>query len=65
MPTKPNNAELRLNYITTCLTITSKTLGILASSAKTPFLEAISNTTQSLLKNIQVTICLNLTLLQV
>ncbi|KAJ6578373.1 hypothetical protein B0H19DRAFT_1253616 [Mycena capillaripes] len=53
MPTKPNDAELRLNDITICLAITSQTLDILARSAKTPFLEAISNTTQSLLKNIQ------------
>ncbi|KAJ7790503.1 hypothetical protein B0H14DRAFT_3161378 [Mycena olivaceomarginata] len=35
------------------MTVTAKSLGILASSAKTPFIEAISNTTQSLLKNIQ------------
>ncbi|KAJ6572258.1 hypothetical protein B0H19DRAFT_1065221 [Mycena capillaripes] len=54
MPTKPSDAEIRLNDITTCLTITAQTLGIVATSLKTPFLEAISNTTQSLLKKIQL-----------
>ncbi|KAJ6572273.1 hypothetical protein B0H19DRAFT_1065238 [Mycena capillaripes] len=54
MPTKPIGAENRLNDITTCLTVTARTLGILAMSLKTPFLEPISKTTQSLLKKIQV-----------
>ena len=38
----------------TCLTVTADTLEILANSLHTPFLEALSNTTQSLLKNIEV-----------
>jgi hypothetical protein len=46
--------QIRLNNIISCLTFIADTLQILASSFKTPFLEAISNTTQSLLKNIQV-----------
>ncbi|KAJ6556156.1 hypothetical protein B0H19DRAFT_1235442, partial [Mycena capillaripes] len=50
MPTKPSDAEIRLKDISTCLAITSKTLGILGSSVETPFLQAISNTTQSLLQ---------------
>jgi hypothetical protein len=56
MPPKRTFAQIRLNDITTCMAVTVKILGILASSAKTPFIEAIFNTTQSLLKNIQVTI---------
>ncbi|KAJ7839758.1 hypothetical protein B0H13DRAFT_1911078 [Mycena leptocephala] len=50
MPPKP---QIRLNNITTCLTLTADTIELLASSLNTPFLEAISNTTQSLLKNVQ------------
>jgi hypothetical protein len=54
MPPQPTVTQIRLNNITECLTITSNTLEILAGSLKSPFLEAISNTTHSLLKNIQV-----------
>ncbi|KAJ7838139.1 P-loop containing nucleoside triphosphate hydrolase protein [Mycena leptocephala] len=53
MPPQPSVTQIRLNNITTCLTITANTLHVLASSLKTPFLEAISNTTQSLLEHIQ------------
>ncbi|KAJ7872925.1 hypothetical protein B0H13DRAFT_1895237 [Mycena leptocephala] len=53
MPPQPSATQIRLNNITTCLTITSNTLHVLASSLKGPFLEAISNTTQSLLEHIQ------------
>ncbi|KAJ7924537.1 hypothetical protein B0H13DRAFT_1863941 [Mycena leptocephala] len=53
MPPNRTSAQARLDDITTCMAVMAKTLGILASSAKTPFIEAISNTTQSLLKNIQ------------
>ncbi|KAJ7899924.1 hypothetical protein B0H13DRAFT_1883554 [Mycena leptocephala] len=53
MPPQPTITQIRLNNITTCLTITANTLEILASSLKSPFVAAISNTTQSLLKNIQ------------
>ncbi|KAJ6572283.1 hypothetical protein B0H19DRAFT_1065247 [Mycena capillaripes] len=54
MPTKPIDSEIQLSNITAYLTITAQTLGILAHSVKAPFLEAISNTTQSLLNNIQL-----------
>ncbi|KAJ7848695.1 hypothetical protein B0H13DRAFT_2403973 [Mycena leptocephala] len=53
MPPQPTVTQIRLNNITECLTITANTLEILASSLKSPFLAAVSNTTQSLLKNIQ------------
>jgi hypothetical protein len=45
---------MRLSNIITCLTVTGDTLEILADNLKGTFLEALSNTTQSLLKNIQV-----------
>jgi hypothetical protein len=51
---QPTITQIRLNNITTCLNITADTLGILTSSLNIPFLPAISNTTQSLLKNVQV-----------
>jgi hypothetical protein len=54
MPPQPTVTQIRLNNITECLTISVNTAGILASSLKSPLLEAISNTTQSLLKNMQV-----------
>ncbi|KAJ7791923.1 hypothetical protein B0H13DRAFT_2517713 [Mycena leptocephala] len=50
---QPTVTQIRLNNITACLTITANTLETLASGLKSPFLAAISNTTQSLLKNIQ------------
>ncbi|KAJ7315600.1 hypothetical protein DFH08DRAFT_1039809 [Mycena albidolilacea] len=53
MPPNRTSAQIQLKDITTCMAVTAETLGILASSAKTSFIEAISNTTQSLLKNIQ------------
>jgi hypothetical protein len=43
-----------LKNITACLTVAANTLEILAKSFNTPFVEAICNTTQSLLKCIQV-----------
>ncbi|KAJ6572325.1 hypothetical protein B0H19DRAFT_1065281 [Mycena capillaripes] len=52
MPIKPTDAEIRLDRITRCLMLSAQTLRILASGVMTPFLEAISNTTQSLLTNI-------------
>ncbi|KAJ7869796.1 hypothetical protein B0H13DRAFT_1896478 [Mycena leptocephala] len=54
MPPQLSVTEIRLNNIVTCLTVTADTMQILASGLKTPFLEAISNTTQSLLKNVEV-----------
>ncbi|KAJ7888455.1 hypothetical protein B0H13DRAFT_2533394 [Mycena leptocephala] len=53
MPPQPTVTQMRLDNITACLTITANTLEILASSLKSPFLDAISNTTQSLLKKMQ------------
>ena len=54
MPPQSTVNQIRLDNITTCLTISANTAGILASSLKIPFMEAISNTSQSLLKNMQV-----------
>jgi hypothetical protein len=58
MPPQPSATQTRLKNITTCLTITAETLEMLANNLNIPLLDAISNTTQSLLKCIQVT-CLN------
>ncbi|KAJ7799192.1 hypothetical protein B0H14DRAFT_3788484 [Mycena olivaceomarginata] len=44
--------QVRLNAVTTSLTITANTLEILADTLDTPFLGAIVNTTQAALKNI-------------
>ncbi|KAJ7920515.1 hypothetical protein B0H13DRAFT_1867585 [Mycena leptocephala] len=49
----PTPTQIRLNNIVTCLTLTANTVQILATTLETPFLEAISNTTQSLLKHVQ------------
>jgi hypothetical protein len=54
MPTQLTDTQVRLNTLTTCFAITVETLEILANSVQTDFLEAIANTTQSLLKNIEV-----------
>jgi hypothetical protein len=54
MPPLSTNTSSRINSITTCLAVTADTLEILAKGLRAPFLEAISNTTQSLLKNIEV-----------
>ncbi|KAJ7806235.1 hypothetical protein B0H14DRAFT_3768600 [Mycena olivaceomarginata] len=43
----------RLENVATCLTMTTNTLQIIADSMKTPFLGAIINTTNAVLKNIQ------------
>ncbi|KAJ7657754.1 hypothetical protein DFH06DRAFT_453855 [Mycena polygramma] len=48
MPPQPTTAQTRLNNTMTCLTAAADTLGILADSVGTPFLRAISTTTQSL-----------------
>ncbi|KAJ6536817.1 hypothetical protein B0H19DRAFT_1079235 [Mycena capillaripes] len=53
MPSHTTIPELRLQNIAKYLTVTAKTMEILARGTKTPFLEAISSTTQSLLKNIE------------
>jgi hypothetical protein len=54
MSPHPTPTQIRLNNIVTCLTLTVNTVEILAITLATPFLEAISNTTQSLLKHVQV-----------
>jgi hypothetical protein len=48
--------QIRLKNVTTCLAVTVETLQILGASFRTPFLEAISNTTQSLLTSALVNI---------
>ncbi|KAJ7909959.1 hypothetical protein B0H13DRAFT_1877147 [Mycena leptocephala] len=53
MPPPPTVTQIRLNNITTCLTVAMNTLKVLADSVKTPFLVAISSTAMSLLNNIQ------------
>ncbi|KAJ7838335.1 hypothetical protein B0H13DRAFT_2367553 [Mycena leptocephala] len=53
MSPHPTPTQIRLNNIVTCLTLTANTVEILATTLETPFLEAISNTTQSLLKHVQ------------
>ncbi|KAJ7502196.1 hypothetical protein B0H11DRAFT_1907313 [Mycena galericulata] len=53
MPPQPVVTQVRLNNISSCLTVTADTLEILANGVRTPFLGAILNTTQSLLENIQ------------
>jgi hypothetical protein len=46
----------RLDNVVMCLTMTTDTLQVIADSIKTPFLGAIINTTQAVLKNIQVSL---------
>ncbi|KAJ7031851.1 hypothetical protein C8F04DRAFT_1262491 [Mycena alexandri] len=50
MPRQPTPAEIRLNHISACLTITRSSLQLLADTLRISGLEAILNTTQSLLK---------------
>jgi hypothetical protein len=50
----PTVTQNRLDNVVVCLTITTNSLQIIADSMKTPFLGAIINTTQAVLKNIQV-----------
>ncbi|KAJ6538034.1 hypothetical protein B0H19DRAFT_1079116 [Mycena capillaripes] len=54
MPASPSVQVNAMNNITTCLTISRNTLDLLAQSLNSPFLEALSNTAGSLLKNIQL-----------
>ncbi|KAJ7896649.1 hypothetical protein B0H14DRAFT_450539 [Mycena olivaceomarginata] len=49
----PTVTQNRLDNVVICLTMTANTLQIIASSMKTPFLGAIINTTQAVLKMIQ------------
>jgi hypothetical protein len=50
----PTVTQNRLEDVVICLMMTANTLQIIADSMKTPFLGAIINTTQAVLKNIQV-----------
>ncbi|KAJ7681013.1 hypothetical protein DFH06DRAFT_434239, partial [Mycena polygramma] len=53
MPPQPSVTQIRLSNITKCLAATANSLEILASGLKEPSLEVISNTTKSLLKNLE------------
>ncbi|KAJ7026592.1 hypothetical protein C8F04DRAFT_1399989 [Mycena alexandri] len=53
MPRQQTITEVRLNNISTCVTITVNTLDVLVNTLKIPGLEAMVNTTQSLVKLIQ------------
>ncbi|KAJ7321971.1 hypothetical protein DFH08DRAFT_818350 [Mycena albidolilacea] len=53
MPSQATADQIRLNSIATCFTATANTLDILAASIKAPFMWALSETTQSLSKNIE------------
>ncbi|KAJ7359435.1 hypothetical protein DFH08DRAFT_846089, partial [Mycena albidolilacea] len=50
---QPAVIQVRLNVVTTSLTITANTLEVLADTLDTPFLGAIVNTTRAVLKNIE------------
>ncbi|KAJ6553214.1 hypothetical protein B0H19DRAFT_1072691 [Mycena capillaripes] len=50
MPPRPSVTQIRLNNITKCLNAAANTLEVIAGSIETPFLKAISTTTQSLLR---------------
>lgn len=50
----PSATQTRLENMAICLSMTTNTLQIIADSMKTPFLDAIINTTNAVLKNIQV-----------
>ncbi|KAJ7798075.1 hypothetical protein B0H14DRAFT_3157101 [Mycena olivaceomarginata] len=49
----PNVTQNRLDNVVICLTMTTNSLQIIADSMTTPFLGAIINTTQAVLKNIR------------
>jgi hypothetical protein len=51
---QPAVIQVRLNAVATSLTIIANTLEVLADTLDTPFLGAIVNTTQAVLKNIEV-----------
>jgi hypothetical protein len=53
MPSPPNATQIRLSNISICMGIALNSLEILANF-NTPFLEAIANTTRSLLECVQV-----------
>ncbi|KAJ6579123.1 hypothetical protein DFH09DRAFT_338484 [Mycena vulgaris] len=53
MPSQPIATETRFKNILKCFTIAVDTLEVLATTFKTPFLEAMSNTAKSLLTSVQ------------
>ncbi|KAJ7042193.1 hypothetical protein C8F04DRAFT_1229937 [Mycena alexandri] len=53
MPRQPTANEVRLNNISKCVAIAANTLDVLVDTLTIPGLEAITNTTQSLLKLVQ------------
>ncbi|KAF7358455.1 hypothetical protein MVEN_00896000 [Mycena venus] len=53
MPPQSTLAETRLNNITTCLTSTLALLEEISDAFGTPFIQPISNTTQSLITAVQ------------
>jgi hypothetical protein len=55
-PPQPTVTEIKLKNLTTCLTVAANTLEILADGFKTPILGPIFNTTQSLLKYVEVSL---------
>jgi hypothetical protein len=61
MPPQPTATQTRLKNVTTWLTMTADTLEMLAGDLKIPMWEPICNTTQSLLKYIEVTCLKKLT----
>jgi hypothetical protein len=60
MPPRSTVTQIRLDNTIACLAIAANTLKTLADNTKTPFLGAMSNTAQSLLKYIQVNVETNL-----
>ncbi|KAJ6538063.1 hypothetical protein B0H19DRAFT_1079138 [Mycena capillaripes] len=54
MPAPPSVPVTAMSNITACLTISRNTLELLARSLNSPFLTALSNTAESLLKNVQL-----------
>ena len=54
MPRQQTVTEVRLDNISKCVTITVNTLDVLVDTLKIYGLEAMVNTTQSLLKLVQV-----------
>ncbi|KAJ7770057.1 hypothetical protein B0H16DRAFT_1777129 [Mycena metata] len=59
MPRQPTITEIRLNNISTCVAITANTVDVLATTLNISGLEAMLNTTQSLLKLVQTHSLLN------
>ncbi|KAJ7346053.1 hypothetical protein DFH08DRAFT_809890 [Mycena albidolilacea] len=54
MPIQPTDTQVQLSMLTTCFAITVTTLKVLANSLQAAFMVAITHTTLSLLKNIEM-----------